>query len=238
MHDGSRGHDDDLDATHAGPWLNKLEESLSKIERGVAHMRNAGMASHPALSQIQSGASRLRRMVDQVEEIERMRTQAIALQPVELHLIAVQAIDAAKAASGFTGIISIGKLVPLVADTALVLAALRELVANAVRFSNGLEGARVEIEAFSAAGSTIIAVRDNGIGFDTDVAERLFVPYATLHAGSPRAGAGLGLVLVRLAVARHGGRAWARSMPGGSTEFFMSFPLRSERPHGRAGDSP
>ena len=49
-------------------------------------------------------------------------------------------------------------------------------------------------------------------------------PYTTLHPGSPRAGAGLGLVIVRIAAARHGGRAWARSAPGGCTEFFMSFP--------------
>jgi len=143
---------------------------------------------------------------------------------LDLERLATQAIDAAKAASGFTGIISVGKLGVVRADRALLLAALRELVLNAIRFSNGTANARVDLEAFFEGAQKIIVVRDNGIGFHQADADHLFVPYATLHRGSPRVGVGLGLVLVRAVAERHKGRVWARSSVKGHTEFFMSLP--------------
>jgi signal transduction histidine kinase len=224
MHDGFKGGPDDVDHGVTGPWTEKLEESLAKIERGVAHLRSAGMATHPGLSQVAAGAAKLRSLVAKATEIAQARSRAVTLIAVDVERVAAQAIDAAKAASGFTGLVSIGKLGPLIADRELILLALRELVSNAIRFSNGIEGARVDVEMFAGGGETVVVVRDNGIGFDAAAADRLFMPYTTLHPGSPRAGAGLGLVLVRLAAARHGGRAWARSMPGAGTEFFISFP--------------
>lgn len=208
------------------PCIGKLDESLSKIEHGIRQLQASGGPVQLGLSLVTSGAANLRRMVTKAREIEQLQTKPMNSTLLDLERLADQAIDSAKASLGFTGIISVGKLGIVRADRILLLAALRELVLNAMRFSNGIANARVDVETFVEGTQKIIVVRDNGIGFHQPDAGHLFQPYATLHRGSPRAGVGLGLVLVRVVAERHKGRVWARGAPEGHTEFFMSLPSR------------
>jgi signal transduction histidine kinase len=90
------------------------------------------------------------------------------------------------------------------------------LVANALKFSAGVNAAVVEVGVDDAADGRVLYVRDNGVGFDAAGAGRLFEPFARLH-GSAYAGHGLGLSLVKQVVERHGGRVWAEPrVPAGA----------------------
>ncbi len=102
-------------------------------------------------------------------------------------------------------------------DPSLARLLLRELLDNALTFSSSVSAPRVELGQ-DAEG---YFVRDNGLGFDSDHAERIFEPFRRLRPGL--SGHGLGLVTVRRAAERHGGRAWASSEPGHGAVVWFRF---------------
>ena len=71
---------------------------------------------------------------------------------------------------------------------------------------------------------TVYFVRDNGIGFPADQAQRLFEPFIKLHADIQYEGSGVGLTIARNLVAAHGGRIWAEGMPNAGTVIRFTLP--------------
>jgi signal transduction histidine kinase len=67
-------------------------------------------------------------------------------------------------------------------------------------------------------------VSDNGIGFDSCYAQRIFEPFKRLHNRADYSGTGLGLATCKKLVERHGGRIWAQSEPGHGADCFSTLP--------------
>jgi signal transduction histidine kinase len=102
--------------------------------------------------------------------------------------------------------------------------AFRNLIRNAIEAMAGVpEGtAALTIDVARRGDSVRISVSDTGSGIPADRIERIFEPDFTLKAG----GTGLGLAVVRQAVAAHGGTVRARHRSSGGAEFIVELPLR------------
>jgi signal transduction histidine kinase len=121
--------------------------------------------------------------------------------------------------------IEVGELPDVLADRELLRPVFVNLIGNALKFTRGGADSRIEIRASANDDEYVVCVSDNGIGFPADVADRLFQPFSRLH-GTAYEGHGIGLSIVRRAVERHGGRAWAEPAPERGAAFYFTLPRR------------
>ena len=97
------------------------------------------------------------------------------------------------------------------------------LLDNAVAHAARPDG-EVVVVVSAEPGAALLEVRDNGAGFDEDVAKRLFDRFARGSGAGGRRRFGLGLALVREVVAAHGGSVEATSQPGNGATFRVRLP--------------
>jgi signal transduction histidine kinase len=106
----------------------------------------------------------------------------------------------------------VGEMPLVTADRRLLRPVFVNLLANATKFTRGSDAPRIDVEAQVQGRDVTVSVRDNGVGFNAEVAERLFEPFYRAH-DKRYEGHGLGLSIVRRAIEAMGGRVWAQALP-------------------------
>ena len=110
------------------------------------------------------------------------------------------------------------------ADSDGLAQAFRNLLDNALKFTQGQPDPQIEIGGHSQDENCRLWVRDNGIGFDMQYAERIFGIFQRLHRSEDYEGTGIGLAIVHKAMQRMHGRVWAESAPGRGACFYLEIP--------------
>ena len=109
-------------------------------------------------------------------------------------------------------------------DRTMFSSIMRNLVSNAIKFTH--RGGRVRVEASIDASQLTITVSDNGIGMSPASMDHLYaLNSASLRPGTEgEPSTGLGLVLCREFVERHGGSIHSTSTEGAGSTFRVTFP--------------
>ncbi len=116
-------------------------------------------------------------------------------------------------------------------DHRLLRVALENLIGNAWKFTSKCAAARVEVGVRETNGEIVFFVSDNGVGFDMQHANKLFVPFQRLHSTRDFQGNGIGLATVQRVIHRHAGRVWAEGRTGeGATFYFTLSGAKASRP--------
>ncbi len=110
------------------------------------------------------------------------------------------------------------------ADPVALKVALRNLLDNAIKFTRNAANPSIGIAARDNGTFIQIWVKDNGPGFDMIYHDQIFEIFKRLNRAEDYPGTGIGLAIVRKAMERMGGRAWAESEPGKGACFWLEFP--------------
>ena len=109
-------------------------------------------------------------------------------------------------------------------DQSMIRQVLANLLSNAIKFTKPKETALIEVGGTREENENIYYVKDNGVGFDMEDADKLFTIFQRLHSQKDFEGTGVGLVIVKRVIEKHGGRVWAEGRPDEGATFYFSLP--------------
>lgn len=179
------------------------------------------------LERIRAAAARMGHLIDDLlmlagigtSELHRVRTEIATLaRELAPEIAAAHAPHAVEFRTE-------GPVVEALADARLLKIALRNLLDNAWKFTRNTPAARVELLTTATDGAVTYCVRDNGAGFDSNYASKLFSPFQRLHSEREFPGTGIGLAIVERVIRKHGGKVWAQAEPGKGAAFYFTLPL-------------
>jgi|GEM_PF-989071 len=113
------------------------------------------------------------------------------------------------------------------ADKVMLSTVLRNLVSNAIKFSN--IGGKITLSVENNAGMVLFKVRDQGVGMDKKGLEKLFrIDESFSQPGTlNEKGTGLGLLICKEFVEKQGGHIWAKSEVGKGSTFSFTIPKKN-----------
>jgi PAS domain S-box-containing protein len=165
-------------------------------------------------------------LIDSLLDFSRMGRMKIHKNRIDITgLVRKVAREKQKYLEGRTSEIKVEDLPEVYGDSQLLRQVFVNLIENALKFSS--QEAQAEIVIKTVAGQDneiIIAVRDNGVGFDMKYADKLFGVFQRLHSQNDFEGTGIGLANVNRIINRHGGHVWAEGEVGKGATFYFSLP--------------
>jgi PAS domain S-box-containing protein len=178
------------------------------------------------LETIDAAATRMGRLIDDLLALSRTGRAELRKVPVALDTIVRDARTELSADPHFTRAVwTIDPLPTVVADASLLRLVFVNLLSNALKYTRRRADPVINITTVPGRdGEAVVAVRDNGVGFDMKYADKLFGVFQRLHADAEFEGTGIGLANVRRIVQRHGGRVWAEGAVNEGATFYVALP--------------
>jgi len=171
------------------------------------------------LERIRASSVRMASMIDDLLSLARLTRAPRHDQHIDLSSLARTVIDdLSHGDPGRAVEIRIQPGMALRGDPGMIRILLQNLLANAWKFTRNSAHACIEVGCESGA----FFVRDNGVGFDSSQAAKLFRPFERFHRADEFEGSGIGLATVERIVRRHGGRIWALAAVGKGSSFFFT----------------
>lgn len=178
---------------------------------------------------INADARRLSRMINQLLELEQLRSGNMSLhrEQIDLNSIVINVVDRIRSTTiRHRFRYQLDTSLPLLSgDRTWLTQVVTNLVENAVKYSSGGEILLVsELEGEVAH----VRVHDQGAGIPLEALERVFDPYYCRIESDPSRyvkGTGLGLPIVRQIVQMHAGKAWVESNFGEGSVFHFTIPF-------------
>jgi light-regulated signal transduction histidine kinase (bacteriophytochrome) len=162
-------------------------------------------------------------LIDDLLTFSRLGRHVINKGPVDMTAVASASVDeAARLEAPRVVDVIVHPLPPASGDRSLVRQVFANFVQNSFKFTRTRSEPRVEIGAEVHGDETVYYVRDNGVGFNMEYADKLFGVFQRLHRAEDFEGTGVGLAIVDRIVRRHGGRVWAQSVVGAGATFYFT----------------
>jgi light-regulated signal transduction histidine kinase (bacteriophytochrome) len=178
-----------------------------------------------SLDSVCRATQRMNELIDALLELSQVTRKPLSSERVDMRTLALEVIEELAGEHKTRDVeVVVGALPACNGDRALLHQVFFNLLANAFKFTRQRARTKIEVDSANAGREVTYYVRDNGSGFDSARASRLFDPFQRLHAASDFEGSGIGLSIVQRIVTRHGGRVWAEAKVDQGATFCFSLP--------------
>ncbi|HEY0481588.1 MAG TPA: PAS domain S-box protein [Kofleriaceae bacterium] len=180
------------------------------------------------IGRVHASATRMRKLVEDLLAFSRLGRDGLRLGCVELDPLVRSVLDELLVGRELGARLEL-RVMPLGvcrADASLLRTVWTNLIDNALKYSRNRARIVIEIGREVRDHEIVYFVKDNGVGFDMEHADRLFGVFQRLHSDGDFEGTGIGLANIRRIIEHHGGRVAAISELGRGSKF--EFTLGTE----------
>jgi PAS domain S-box-containing protein len=211
----SVSHDLRTPLRHMNGFVNALQLQLQKHHQVL----NDPKVAH-YLQVIENSSQKMGNLIDGLLTLSRYGRRPLESKQVSIRELVDEAIEMIRSDPNHNPRIqfTIADLPIKYGDRTLLQQVFYNLISNAVKFSRNQSDPHIEIDSLPDA---TIRIKDNGVGFQMEYADKLFGAFQRLHSQSEFEGTGIGLAIVQRIVQRHSGSVWAEGSPNQGATFFV-----------------
>jgi PAS domain S-box-containing protein len=212
-----------------------LKEPIRKIHYFTQHLkellgRQLSESEARAFNRIENATERMGNLIDDLLLYSHVSQRPLQTEEVDLRQKVQRVLeDLELDIEEKSAVIHIGDL-PVVRGYRRQLQQLfQNLISNALKYSKAGEPPRITIVSNTVIKNdkhySMIEVKDNGIGFEQQYADKIFQMFSRLHGKGEYSGTGVGLSIVKKVVENQNGFIEVESTPGVGTNFKVYLPL-------------
>ena len=168
------------------------------------------------LHRITNSAEEMERLVDDILSLSRVAREKMTLQEIDMSAIVSSIVDNLRASNPQRNVnFSIGQVAGAYGDPRLITIAHTNLFGNAWKYTAKIKKATIEFGSIIKDEQTVYFIRDNGVGFNMEFAEKLFLPFERLHSEREFPGTGIGLAITERVIrikASNGLEVWCKPL--------------------------
>jgi signal transduction histidine kinase len=181
---------------------------------------------------MEAAAGRMQNLISDLLNLARVNSRGRELLAIDLGEVAREvAVDLEAHIADVGAAVTIEDLPTVLGDRVQLRQILQNLLSNALKFHRDGVPLQVTVKADAVSGGRcVVAVSDNGIGFDDKYAERIFGAFQRLHGRARYEGTGIGLSIARKIAWRHDGDITATAVEGEGATFRLTLPLAPAQP--------
>ena len=180
------------------------------------------------LEVIQSESERMNKLIEALLGFARIGHRELRFETVEMERVVNSVIAGVKLENPEREILwEVHPLPKIDCDRELIKQVAENLISNAVKFTRGRTPTRIEIGVLpknDGNEEVVFYVKDNGAGFETSGAGKLFNAFQRLHSEKEFEGTGIGLANVQRIIQKHGGKVWGEGEMDKGATFYFSLP--------------
>jgi signal transduction histidine kinase len=177
------------------------------------------------LDRVRDGCRRMDLLIGSLLALSRVTLAPLARRRLDLGALAREVLDEQLASRGRPPVTAtVGALPAADGDPTLLRQVFTNLIGNALKYSSGRPGPRIEVGGRAGERENVYWVADNGAGFEPSASGRLFGVFQRLHSPREFEGVGVGLSIVKRIVERHGGSVRAEGAVEKGATFTFTLP--------------
>jgi len=192
------------------------------LERYSNHLDEKGQQF---LSMIHSNTQKMLQLIDDLLTFSRSEHQQMKPSDIDMGELAKAVFEELRnIIPEQTLLLDIKTLPSARGDQSMIRQVFVNLLSNAIKFTRSKGAGVIEIGCMVKENQDIYYVKDDGVGFDMQYADKLFGVFQRHHTVDEFEGTGVGLAIVQRIIHRHGGQVWAEGRVNEGAIFYFSLP--------------